>query len=62
MPKKNPRTWLKFATDCIISEIRERNRKLTWEYFAQRRDDRKLYVKLYKDKSLETISNEVNQN
>ncbi|CAG8448137.1 4681_t:CDS:10 [Diversispora eburnea] len=57
-PKMNPRAWLKFAADCIISEIRERNRKLTWEYFAQRRDDRRLYVKLYKDKSLEKISAE----
>ncbi|CAG8450182.1 1456_t:CDS:10 [Cetraspora pellucida] len=58
-PKKDPRAWLQFAGNCIISEIRERNRKLTWEYFAERRDDRHNYVKLYKEKQLETITSEL---
>ncbi|CAG8552629.1 14898_t:CDS:10 [Dentiscutata erythropus] len=44
-PKKDPRAWLQFAGNCIISEIRERNRKLTWEFFKERRDDRHDYVK-----------------
>ncbi|CAG8559398.1 1542_t:CDS:10, partial [Racocetra fulgida] len=39
--------------------IRERNRKLTWEYFAERRDDRHAYVKLYKEKQLEKITPEL---
>ncbi|CAG8531072.1 22393_t:CDS:10, partial [Racocetra persica] len=57
-PKKNPRAWLQFAGNCIISEIKERNRKLTWEYFKERRDDRHTYVKLYKEKQLEKITPE----
>nr|CAG8504476.1 8535_t:CDS:10 [Entrophospora candida]CAG8514013.1 6898_t:CDS:10 [Entrophospora candida] len=55
-PKQNPRAWLQFAGNCILSEIRERNRKLTWEYFAERRDDRCAYVKLYKDKRLDHLT------
>ncbi|KAF0534769.1 vacuolar protein sorting-associated protein 13 [Gigaspora margarita] len=57
-PKKDPRAWLKFAGECIISEIRERNRKLTWEFFKERRDDRHDYVEFYKDKQLEKITPE----
>ncbi|CAG8475084.1 9038_t:CDS:10, partial [Acaulospora morrowiae] len=57
-PKKDPRAWFQFAANCIISEIRERNRKLTWEYFAERRDDRKAYVKLYKEKLYDRMTPE----
>ncbi|CAG8543869.1 1688_t:CDS:10, partial [Acaulospora colombiana] len=57
-PKKDPRAWFQFAAKCIISEIHERDRKLTWEYFAERRDDRLSYVKLYKDKMIERITPE----
>jgi len=60
--KENPRAWLQFAGECILSEIRERNKKFTWEYFAERRDDRRLYVKLYKDKQLDGITPEVLKN
>ncbi|KAG9302115.1 hypothetical protein G9A89_020549 [Geosiphon pyriformis] len=51
-PKKDPRAWLKFAITCILSEIRERNRKLTWPYFAERRNDRINYIEYYKNKLL----------
>ncbi|CAG8609296.1 9150_t:CDS:10, partial [Funneliformis caledonium] len=57
-PKQDPKAWLRFAGNCIISEIRERNRKFTWDYFVERRDDRHLYVKLYKDKQLEKMTPE----
>jgi vacuolar protein sorting-associated protein 13A/C len=32
---------------AIMHEIHERKRRWTWEYMAQRRDDRKTYVELY---------------
>ncbi|GES89872.1 vacuolar protein sorting-associated protein vps13 [Rhizophagus clarus] len=57
-PKKDPKAWLQFAGGCILSEIRERNKKFTWAYFAERRDDRHSYVKLYKDKQLDKITPE----
>ncbi|CAB5396243.1 unnamed protein product, partial [Rhizophagus irregularis] len=57
-PKQDPKAWLRFAGECILSEIRERNKKFTWEYFAERRDDRHSYVKLYKDKQLDKITPE----
>ncbi|KAF8254179.1 hypothetical protein K440DRAFT_652243 [Wilcoxina mikolae CBS 423.85] len=47
-PKEDPRAWLKFATDAVLSQIHERNRKWSWAYFAERRDDRKRYIELFK--------------
>lgn len=47
-PKEDPRAWLKFATDAVLSQIHERNRKWSWAYFAERRDDRKKYIELFK--------------
>jgi len=47
-PKEDPRAWLKFATDAVINQIHERNRKWSWEYFKERRDDRKRYIELFK--------------
>ncbi|CED84268.1 Vacuolar protein sorting-associated protein [Phaffia rhodozyma] len=46
--KTNPaRSRLRFALDAIRSEVHERDRKWSWAYFAERRDDRKKYVELY---------------
>ncbi|KAJ3106617.1 hypothetical protein HDU97_005982 [Phlyctochytrium planicorne] len=47
-PLIDPRAWFKYAGTCILSEIHERNAKWTWAYFAERRDDRILYIKLHK--------------
>jgi len=57
-PKTDPKAWFRFAGECILSEIRERNKKLTWEYFAERRNDRHSYVDLYKEKQLDRITPE----
>lgn len=47
-PKEDPKAWLKFATDAVLSQIHERNRKWSWAYFAERRDDRRRYIELFK--------------
>ncbi|OSD03423.1 vacuolar protein sorting-associated protein 13 [Trametes coccinea BRFM310] len=47
-----PRALLKFATTAIMDEVRDRRRRWTWEYFAERRDDRHRYVDLFKRKQL----------
>ncbi|RDW68381.1 hypothetical protein BP5796_09038 [Coleophoma crateriformis] len=49
-PKEDPRAWLKFAGDAILSKIHERNRRWSWEYFKERRDDRIRYIELFKKK------------
>ncbi|KAL7419546.1 Vacuolar protein sorting-associated protein 13 [Cryptotrichosporon argae] len=38
---------LKFAMDAIRAEVHDRHRRWTWDYLAQRRDQRKQYVDLY---------------
>lgn len=49
-PKEDPRAWLKFAGDAVLSKIHERNRRWSWDYFRERRDDRKRYIELFKKK------------
>ncbi|KAI1654139.1 vacuolar protein sorting-associated protein 13 [Daldinia decipiens] len=49
-PKEDPRAWLKFAGNAVLTKIHERNRRWTWDYFRERRDDRHLYIELFKKK------------
>ncbi|KAI1104805.1 vacuolar protein sorting-associated protein 13 [Jackrogersella minutella] len=49
-PKEDPRAWLKFAGNAVLSKIHDRNRRWTWEYFRERRDDRRRYIELFKKK------------
>ncbi|KAL1915167.1 uncharacterized protein VTP21DRAFT_7648 [Calcarisporiella thermophila] len=57
-PTSNPSRWFKYAGDCIISEIHERNRRWTWDYIRERRDDRREYIALYTNSKLERASEE----
>ncbi|KAF7791866.1 hypothetical protein EIP86_002890 [Pleurotus ostreatoroseus] len=50
--ENKPRALLKFATTAILDEVRERHRKWTWAYFAERRDDRHRYVDRFKKQQL----------
>lgn len=52
-PKEDPRAWLKFAGDSVLTKIHERNRRWTWDYIRERRDDRRRYVELFKKKKRE---------
>ncbi|RSL40809.1 hypothetical protein CEP53_013138 [Fusarium sp. AF-6] len=47
-PKEDPHAWLQFAGNAVLSKIHERNRKWSWDYFRERRDDRKKYIELFK--------------
>lgn len=49
----------KFALEAIGTEVHERNRKWSWAFFQERRDDRKDYVALFKAKSRNEIVSEV---
>ncbi|TQS33464.1 hypothetical protein Golomagni_06190, partial [Golovinomyces magnicellulatus] len=49
-PKEDPRAWLKFAGNAVLGKIHERNRKWSWDYFRERRDDRIRYIELFKKK------------
>lgn len=48
--KNRSKALLQFAGTAILEEVQERRRKWTWAYFAERRDDRKTYVELFKKK------------
>jgi vacuolar protein sorting-associated protein 13A/C len=45
-----------FARTAIMAEVRDKHRRWTWSYLAERRDDRKLYVELFKNKQLDPLS------
>ncbi len=48
-----------FACKAILDGVHERNRKWTWAYFAERRDDRNSYVDLFQRKLLATLAGTV---
>jgi vacuolar protein sorting-associated protein 13A/C len=49
-PKEDPRAWFKFAADAVLSKIHDRNRRWSWAFFKERRDDRIRYIELFKKK------------
>lgn len=49
-PNEDPRAWLKFAGQAVLTKIHDRNRRWTWDYFKERRDDRVRYIELFKKK------------
>ncbi|GAA94842.1 hypothetical protein E5Q_01496 [Mixia osmundae IAM 14324] len=46
--KSKSRALLRFAGSAILNEVHEKNRVWSWSYFAERRDDRKEYIQLFK--------------
>ncbi|KAJ7487596.1 vacuolar protein sorting-associated protein 13 [Mycena galericulata] len=54
---ENPAKYrLRYAGTAILEGVRDRHRKWTWAYFAERRDDRKKYVDLFQKKTLNTLA------
>jgi vacuolar protein sorting-associated protein 13A/C len=49
-PKEDPAGWLRFAGQAVLDKIHDRNRKWSWAYFKERRDDRLRYIELFKKK------------
>ncbi|KAJ5183662.1 hypothetical protein N7492_001278 [Penicillium capsulatum] len=52
-PKEDPRAWMKFAGNAVLSKIHDRNRRWTWDYVKERRDDRIAYIALFKKRKRE---------
>jgi vacuolar protein sorting-associated protein 13A/C len=52
-PKEDPKAWLLFAGRAVLDRIHDRNKRWSWAYFAERRDDRKRYIELFKKKKKE---------
>lgn len=51
--KEDPRAWMKFAGNAVLSKIHDRNRRWTWDYIKERRDDRIAYIRLFKKRKRE---------
>ena len=52
-PKEDPAGWLRFAGKAVLDKIHDRNRRWSWDYFKERRDDRLRYIELFKKKKRE---------
>lgn len=48
LEENKARALLRFAQEAILHEVQEKRRRWTWDYFRERRDDRKLYVYCFK--------------
>ena len=51
--KDDPRAWIRFAGTAVLNKIHDRNRRWSWAYFKERRDDRVRYIQLFKKKKKE---------
>jgi vacuolar protein sorting-associated protein 13A/C len=56
-PKEDPKAWLRFAGNAVLSKIHDRNRRWTWDFFKERRDKRLRYIELFKMKKKEQPMN-----
>ncbi|KAJ5086558.1 hypothetical protein NUU61_007865 [Penicillium alfredii] len=52
-PKQDPRAWMRFAGEAVLSKIHDRNRRWTWDYIKERRDDRIAYINFFKKQKRE---------
>ncbi|KAF1998257.1 vacuolar protein sorting-associated protein-like protein vps13 [Amniculicola lignicola CBS 123094] len=52
-PKEDPQGWLRFAGKAVLDKIHDRNKRWSWAYFKERRDDRIRYIDLFKKKKRE---------
>jgi vacuolar protein sorting-associated protein 13A/C len=52
-PSEDPQAWLKFAGQAVLEKIHDRNKRWSWAYFKERRDDRIRYIELFKKKKKE---------
>jgi vacuolar protein sorting-associated protein 13A/C len=52
-PKEDPAGWMRFAAQAVLDKIHDRNKKWSWAYFKERRDDRIRYIELFKKKKRE---------
>lgn len=51
--KEDPRAWIRFAGTAVLDKIHDRNKRWSWSYFKERRDDRQRYIALFKKKKKE---------
>ncbi|KAI9375312.1 hypothetical protein BJX61DRAFT_494673 [Aspergillus egyptiacus] len=54
-PKEDPRAWFRYAGEAVLSKIHDRNRRWTWDFIKERRDDRIAYINLFKKKKREEL-------
>ncbi|KAK2733181.1 hypothetical protein FQN57_002273 [Myotisia sp. PD_48] len=54
-PLEDPRAWFQFAGNAILGKIHERNRRWSWDYMKERRDDRRRYIELFKKKKRDEV-------
>lgn len=59
--ENKPRALLRFAGKAILNEVHEKHKVWSWDYFRERRDDRKEYVSLFKEKEKSTVNKNQNQ-
>lgn len=52
-PKEDPAGWMRFAGQAVLDKIHDRNKRWSWAYFKERRDDRLRYIELFKKKKKE---------
>ena len=48
--KEDPRAWIRFAGQAVLRSIHEKNRRWTWDFMKERKEQRIQYIDLHKKK------------
>ena len=51
-----PRALLQFACRAILAEIHDKNKRWSWTWFAERRDERRKYVSVFQKSKVSTLT------
>lgn len=57
--EKHPLEWLRYAANCFLEKIRERNRTREWSSVLSLRQDRQDYVIVFKKKETHMATDQV---
>lgn len=61
LEQNRPKALFQFAIKAVLDEVHQRHYRWTWDYFKKRREARKEYVRLFKEKT-KLPSEQQNQN
>lgn len=59
--EEDPKQWFRYTAKSILGEIHEKNYRWSWDHFKKRRDQRKKYISLWKNKVLKKPLNALDQ-
>ena len=49
-PSQDPRAWWRYCINAVITQLKQQGKRLSWDELLARRDNKKVYIELWKRK------------